>query len=54
VLWLAVAFGAASVASALAIPKKSIDDRAARGMRDGAKADERAHGLSILLSASRS
>jgi MFS family permease len=49
VLWLAVAFGAASVASALAIPKKSIDDRAARGMRDGAKADEQAHGLSILL-----
>jgi MFS family permease len=49
VLWLAVAFGAASVASALAIPKKSIDDRAARGMREGAKADEQAHGLSILL-----
>ncbi len=49
VLWLAVAFGAASVASALAIPKKSIDDRAARGMREGTKADERAQGLSILL-----
>jgi len=49
VLWLAVAFGAASVASALAIPKKSIDDRAARGMREGAKTDERAQGLSILF-----
>jgi MFS family permease len=49
VLWLALAFGAASVASALAIPKGSIDDRAARGMRDGSKADERAHGISILF-----
>ena len=49
VLWLAVAFGAASVASALAIPKKSIDDRAARGMREGAKTNERAQGLSILF-----
>jgi MFS family permease len=49
VLWLAVAFGAASVASALMIPSRSIDDRAARGMREHAKPDERAHGLSVLL-----
>jgi MFS family permease len=49
VLWLALAFGAASVASVLAIPRGSIDDRAARGMREGAKSDEHAHGLSILF-----
>lgn len=46
---LAAAFGLASIASVLAIPRGSIDDRAARGLRE-ADASQRASGLSVLLS----
>lgn len=50
VFWLAVAFGIASIVSVLRIPRSAIDDRAARGMRESSPAEERASGLSVLLS----
>jgi MFS family permease len=49
VFWLAVAFGVASIAAVLRIPRESIDDRAARGLRDGDESNERARGLTVLL-----
>src|SRR3984957_10856904 len=49
VFWLAVAFGLASIVSVLRIPRTSIDDRAARGLRDGDESNERARGLTVLL-----
>ncbi len=50
VFWLAVAFGVASIISVLSIPRSSIDDRAARGMREGPGSGDGASGLSVLLS----
>ena len=50
VFWLAVAFGVASIISVLSIPRSSIDDRAARGMREGPESGDGASGLSVLLS----
>jgi MFS family permease len=50
VFWLAVAFGVASIISVLSIPRSSIDDRAARGMREGPESGNGASGLSVLLS----
>ena len=46
---LAAAFGLASIVSVLLIPRRSIDDRAARGLREG-DASQQASGLSVLLS----
>ena len=50
VFWLAVAFALASVISVLSIPRGSIDDRAARGLRLGPEKEQGATGLSVLLS----
>jgi MFS family permease len=50
VFWLAMAFGIASIVSVLRIPRSAIDDRAARGMRESGPTEERASGLSVLLS----
>src|SRR5580698_8916721 len=50
VFWLAVAFGVASIVSVVRIPRESIDDRAARGMREGPESGNGASGLSVLLS----
>jgi MFS family permease len=49
VFWLAVSFGIASIVSVLAIPRKAIDDREARGMRVGPESGERASGLTVLF-----
>ncbi|MGN6549403.1 MAG: MFS transporter [Pararhizobium sp.] len=49
VFWLAAIFGVVSIASVLLIPKAAIDDRIARGMREGASVDERASGFQTLL-----
>ncbi len=48
VFWLAAAFGALSIVSVLLIPGKAIDDRAARGMKEGGD-DGRASGFRVLL-----
>jgi MFS family permease len=48
VFWLAALFGAASIVSVLMIPRDAIDDRAARGMKDGSDADK-ASGFKVLL-----
>ena len=47
VFWLAAAFGVLSIASVLMIPRKAIDDRAARGL-EGGEADK-AEGWKMLL-----
>lgn len=49
VFLLAAVFGALSITSVLLIPPKSIDDREARGMKDGDPAEANASGLSVLL-----
>jgi MFS family permease len=49
VFWLAVAFGVASIVAVLRIPREAIDDRAARGLRDGAESNERARRLTVLF-----
>ena len=46
---LAALFGVASIISVQTIPAKSIDDRAARGMKDGSEDDSSASDFSILL-----
>jgi uncharacterized membrane protein YoaK (UPF0700 family) len=46
---LAAAFGLASIISVLAIPRRCIDDAAARGLREG-DASQQARGFSVLLS----
>lgn len=45
---LSALFGLLAIISTLLIPGKSIDDRAARGMKDGGE-DEKAGGISVLL-----
>ena len=49
VFWLAVAFAVASIVSVLRIPRQAIDDRAARGLREGGESNERARGLTVLF-----
>lgn len=46
---LAALFGVVSIISVLMIPANAIDDRVARGMREGAEADEQASGFVTLL-----
>lgn len=45
---LSALFGVLAIISTLLIPAKAIDDRAARGMKEGDK-DQKAGGLSVLL-----
>jgi MFS family permease len=47
IFWLAAAFGVLSIASVLCIPRRSIDDDAARGLADGD--DDGAKGWRILF-----
>ena len=46
---LAAVFGILSIISVLLIPAKAIDDRAARGMKEGSQADDKASGFKVLL-----
>ncbi|WDF56132.1 MFS transporter [Mucilaginibacter sp. KACC 22063] len=47
---LSALFGILSIISVLQIPADSIDDRAARGMKESEKNDEKASGFRVLLS----
>ncbi len=49
VLWLAALFGVFSIASVVMIPRGSIDDNAARGLKDGGTQNETASGLRVLF-----
>jgi len=49
VFWLAAAFGIVSIVFVLAIPKKSIDDQAARGLPDETGATAKAQGFQVLF-----
>jgi MFS family permease len=49
IFWLAAAFGVLSIVSVLIVPRKAIDDDAARGLRDGEDA-EKAEGWRVLFS----
>jgi MFS family permease len=49
VFWLAVAFGFASIVAVLRIPAKVIDNRAARGLRDGIASHQAPRGFSVLM-----
>jgi predicted MFS family arabinose efflux permease len=49
VFCLAVLFAIASIASVLSVPRSSIDDRVARGLRSQGKSQEEVRGLSVLL-----
>jgi MFS family permease len=49
VFYLAAAFGALSIASVLAIPSASIDDRVARGLKEGGSETVQASGFRVLL-----
>ena len=49
VFWLAAAFGVLSIVSALTIPRKAIDDRAARGLEAGEGGGGQAKGWRVLL-----
>jgi len=46
---LSAVFGLLSILSVLLIPAKAIDDRAARGMKEGSKAGDKASGFKVLL-----
>ena len=46
---LAALFGILSIASVLLIPGKAIDDKAARGMKEGDQGDGRASGLKVVV-----
>ncbi len=48
IFWLAAAFGVLSIASVMMIPRKAIDDDAARGLGDEA-GDRKAEGWKVLL-----
>ena len=48
VFWLAALFGVLSIASVLMIPREAIDDRVARGMREGGEGDDKASGFKVL------
>jgi MFS family permease len=47
VFWLAALFGVLSIISVLMIPRDAIDDRIARGMKDGGD-DDKASGFKVL------
>jgi MFS family permease len=49
VFWLAAAFAVLAIPSTLLIPKKSIDDRVARGLREGVSDGDGAKGFQVLL-----
>jgi MFS family permease len=49
VFYLAVAFAVASIVSVFAIPRKSIDDRVARGLHPQGESNDKASGLTVLL-----
>ena len=48
VFYLAAAFGVTSIACVLTIPRKSIDDRVARGLKEGGADDDKASGFRVL------
>jgi MFS family permease len=49
VFWLAAAFAVLAIVSVLMIPKRSIDDRVARGLPDTKKDGEKAKGFRVLF-----
>jgi MFS family permease len=49
VFWLAAAFGVASIVAVLTIPRVAIDDRIARGMKEGGPNSEEASGFRVLI-----
>ena len=49
VFWLAAAFGVLSIVSVLMIPRKAIDDRAARGLESKDGEDDKAKGWKVLF-----
>ncbi len=49
VFWLAAAFGVVSIIAVLMIPRKSIDDRAARGLEGEDGRDDKAQGWKVLI-----
>lgn len=49
VFWLAALFGVLSIVSVAMIPNKAIDNRAARGMKDGAGQDDKPSGYRVLV-----
>ena len=49
VFWLAAAFGVLSIISVLMIPAGAIDDKAARGMKEGGEDGSEASGFKVLL-----
>ncbi len=49
VFWLAAAFGVVSIISVLMIPAGAIDDREARGMKEGGEDGDKASGFKVLL-----
>jgi MFS family permease len=48
VFWLAALFGVLSIASVLMIPRDAIDDKVARGMKEGSGDAGKASGLNVL------
>jgi MFS family permease len=48
VFWLAAAFGVLSIISVLMIPRRAIDDRIARGLKNEGEKDAHASGLRVL------
>jgi len=49
VFYLAAVFGVLSIVSVLMIPRNAIDNRAARGMKEGGKDDDKASGFRVLI-----
>ena len=49
VFWLAAAFAVLAIISTLLIPKQSIDDRIARGLKENSDDDDKAKGFKVLL-----
>jgi MFS family permease len=48
VFWLSALFGILSIASVLMIPRDAIDNKVARGMKEGGGEDAKASGLKVL------
>ena len=49
VFWLAAVLAVLAIISTILIPKHSIDDRVARGLKDGSGDDDKAKGFRVLL-----
>ena len=49
VFWLAAVFGVLSIISVLMIPAGAIDDKTARGIKEGGEEGEKASGFKVLL-----